>query len=83
MPDWKSEAKNTETTDWRAIAAAVEPAIPEDAQIAAAAKLEVPQATLREYFARIPPEQLLWTGPTNDSDWDAGATTQPESGQAE
>jgi hypothetical protein len=51
------------TTQWKKLAAAVEPPIPAPDAEKAAAVLEALEASFRPLVATIPPGTDLWTGP--------------------
>jgi hypothetical protein len=54
-------------TNWRALAAAAEPPVPEDLLPNVIPPLENLEAVLRALEGAIPPETTLWNGPEEDS----------------
>ena len=56
-----------EVTNWRALAAAAEPPIPEEVLPDVIPALEKLEAAFRRMEDAIPPETLLWSGPEDES----------------
>ena len=63
-------------TDWKALAAAAEPPVPEDLLPDVIPALEKLEASLRVLEREIPPETLLWNGVEDE------VVTIPEIGAA-
>jgi hypothetical protein len=58
-------------TNWRALAAAAEPPVPEDPLPEVIPALEKLEAALRLLEPAIPPDTLLWNGPEGSDSEDA------------
>jgi hypothetical protein len=54
-------------TNWRALAAAAEPPVPEDLLPDVVPPLEKLEAALRALEVAMPPETMLWKGPEEES----------------
>jgi hypothetical protein len=54
-------------TNWRALAAAAEPALPEDFLPDVISPLEKLEAALRSLEAAVPPDTLLWNGSEDEA----------------
>jgi hypothetical protein len=54
-------------TTWKALAANVEPAIPDDVLPDVLPALEKLEAAFRPLEKTIPPDTLLWAGPEDDA----------------
>ncbi len=50
-------------TDWKALAAAVEPPVPDDLLPEVIPALEKLEAAFRDLERGIPPDTMAWTGP--------------------
>jgi hypothetical protein len=54
-------------TDWKALAAAAEPPVPDELLPEVLSALEKLEAAFRVLEREIPPETLLWNGPEDDA----------------
>jgi len=54
-------------TDWRAIAKAVEPPVPEELLEQVIPPLEGLDAAFRPLVQDVPPDTLMWTGPEDEA----------------
>jgi hypothetical protein len=52
---------------WKAIAAAVDPPVPEELWPQVIPALETLESAFRPLVRNIPPDALLWTGPEDDA----------------
>jgi len=55
-----------EVTNWKALAAAAEPPVPEDLLPDVIPALEKLEAAFRPLERSIPPDTLLWSGPEDE-----------------
>ncbi len=53
---------HSKQSDWNAIAGALRPAIPEEAQAKSAVVLKRLETLFRRLEDRIPPDELMWSG---------------------
>jgi hypothetical protein len=60
-----------EVTNWKALAAIVEPPVPEDLLPDVTPPLEKLEAAFRPLEQALPPETLLWNGPEGSDSEDA------------
>jgi hypothetical protein len=58
---------NSKTPAWKAIAAAVDPPVPEELWPQVIPALETLESAFRPLVRNIPPDAMLWTGPEDDA----------------